>query len=154
MVARDRAQSLALGPGQGVPHDLDEQQRSEAPEQVVKSNPDIYKPVKPRPRGLAVRGPVRTSKVPVAIQHQIMCMTMGVSRPQPASFVPRNLQGDWGRAIFPGHLLRRGAVVPMQVASHQLPIGYHPVSRRIIGNQAGDLYCARRALTAEDLPDQ
>lgn len=78
-----------------------------------------------------------------------MCMNMGVSRQQSTPFVSRSVQGGWRHDLSPAHLLRRGALVPMEVAFHQLPISYDPVSRRIIGTQADELYRARRALRAE-----
>lgn len=76
-------------------------------------------------------------------------MNMGVSRQQSRPFISRSIEGGWRRDLSPAHLLRRGAVVPMEVALHQLPISYDPVSRRIIGNQARELYRARRNLTAK-----
>lgn len=42
----------------------------------------------------------------------------------------------------------------MEVTLHQLPISYDPVSMRIIGNQAGELSQARRAITTQRLLDR
>lgn len=159
-MAQDRVQLLALTSGRRVYRDLDKL-RSAVPEQVFYSHLYVcvyiyvYKPVHTNlteGAGSARISQNTHSNTPFKIRYHRMCMNMGTSRPQPASLASRNLQGDWNRLILPGHLLRRGAVVPMQVASHQLPVSYDPVSRRIIGNQAGDLYQARRALTAREFP--
>lgn len=58
-----------------------------------------------------------------------MCMNVNTARRQPPC-----------RARF----LRRGAVIPTELATHQYPVGYHPNSRRIVGNRVGELYVAAR----------
>lgn len=73
-----------------------------------------------------------------------MCMNIGTAKHQPAPFCPRGFPENWRQAIGRARFLRRGAVVPIQLGSHQFPVGYHPLSRRIVGNRAGELYEARR----------
>lgn len=69
-----------------------------------------------------------------------MCLTVDTTRPRPARPYPTRLPANWHPNLTRFQFLRRGAVVPTSVTSHQIPLSYHPTSRRIIGTGAIQLY--------------